>query len=84
MPSLLGNSKLNTSLLGSRKLNTSMDALATPVPLRCMANNNRKAAVSIGPARCYVKKTRHNRVQLVPVPERDQFRWRVARDQLSS
>jgi hypothetical protein len=36
------------SLLGNR--NTSMDTLTTPVLLRCMATNSRKASVSIGPA----------------------------------
>jgi hypothetical protein len=38
------------SLLGNRKSDTSMDTLATPVLLRCMATNSRKASVSIGPA----------------------------------
>jgi hypothetical protein len=38
------------SLLGNRKLDTSTDTLTTPVQLRCMATNIRKASVSVGPA----------------------------------
>jgi hypothetical protein len=41
-----------------------------------MATNSKNAGVFIGPAGCYIKKTRHNRDQLIPVPEIDQFSTR--------
>jgi hypothetical protein len=72
-------------LLGNRKLNTSMDTLTNPVLLRCMANNSRKASVSIGPAGCCIKEARDKLVRQFRKDIRVvEFRQRVARDQFSA
>jgi hypothetical protein len=62
-----------------------MDTLTTPVLLRCMTTNSRRASVSIGLARCYITKATE---KLASEFWKDigavQFHQQVVRDQFSA
>jgi hypothetical protein len=63
------------SLLGNHKLNTSMETLVSLVLRWLLLHGNQKQDddVYIGPARCYIEKTRHNRVQFSSISKWQEF-----------